>query len=262
MLTILDQFLDWLPEGYVGYRPVLADALHYYWQQLSETQQQSMLAHQSALPRSARLEVRLLTFLLESPILHKLGQVLARHEDLDPELRRFLQRLEVLSTNRSHQEITELVQKAMGSRHQTVLRSIGQPLAEASVAVVVPVVCETPTVPFRDGVLKLRKPGVQERFEQEIPIWEELGDILTESCRSRGLPAMDYRGVVDRVMTLLRGDLDFMQEYRHLRLATKVFAGDRSVRVPEVSDRFLPDALLMERLPGETLNACLSSDST
>ncbi len=85
-----------VPDTYAGYRRPIGGALAAFLRGLSPRRQADLLAEQAALPWSATLSQRLAVLARGCPVLHKLGQVVARDRRIGPELRRYLQELESL----------------------------------------------------------------------------------------------------------------------------------------------------------------------
>ena len=77
-------------------------------------------------------------------------------------------------------------------------------LAEASVAVVIPFTFEDPHVGHPvNGVLKVLKPQIEERLEEELDIWADLADFIDERCMHDGLPPVRCGEVFATVRALL-----------------------------------------------------------
>lgn len=261
MQKLLDQFLDLIPTSYAAYRGVVADALSFYWQALPEHRRAAMLERQRALGRESTAAERLFAFFIESPILHKFGQVLGRDTRLDRSLRSVLQRLEVLPSRRGAEEVRSIVQPVESQCVDHGVSISYTILAEASVAVVVPVTWMNGEGRFPRGVLKILKPNVADRIAEEFAIWKALSGVVTDSCAAAGLPAVDFAEVFERALALIEGDLDFSREYQNLTLAGRIYAPYTGVNVPAVSDICLPEALLMERLVGRHVGDAATIES-
>ena len=83
-----------VPEAYAAYRRPLIAALAFFMDNLSPGRAAAIVRDQLTLPPDAADADRLFALAQHSPTLHKLGQILARNRQLDPQLRRTLQRLE------------------------------------------------------------------------------------------------------------------------------------------------------------------------
>jgi ubiquinone biosynthesis protein len=244
-----------VPDCYAEFRPVVADGLTFFLRHLSPPRLAEALGAQAALPTDAGLPRRLVLFLHACPALHKIGQIVARHRRLDPELRRHLQELESLEPRTPVEELRpvlerELAAAAAGYR----VRLARRPLAEGSVAVVVPLTWSDPAdgagAPCRHGVAKLLKPGVAARLGEDLDILGRLADYVDGRWAAYGLPALPYRELFAEVAELLAHELRLGQEQDHLRQAGRQLAGQSDVLVPRLLP-FCTDALTaMERVHG------------
>jgi ubiquinone biosynthesis protein len=241
-----------VPAEYAAYRPLVKEALQYFLSRLSARRRAALWEAQLKLGPNADLEDRLYAVLRRCPSLHKLGQVLARESTLAPGLRRRLQRLETLRSDVSREHAEALVRDEIGERGDVVLH--GRPLAEASVALIVPFSYRPGEGRKQDkGVFKVLKPGVREALDEDLQIWAELGGILEERCREYGLPAARYRDAVDRMRGLLASEVQLDREQESLSRAARFYADDPAVAVPGLFPFCTPRLTAMEFLPGRKI---------
>jgi ubiquinone biosynthesis protein len=187
-----------VPDCYAAFRPVVADGLTFFLQHLSPPRLAEVFQAQADLPADAALPRRLVVFLHACPALHKIGQVLARNRHLDPELRRHLQELESLEPRTPTEEWRPaLLRELAPAVEPYCIRVAERPLAEASVAVVVPLIWSDPAdgagAPRRDSVAKMLKPGIAQRLDEDLAILGRLADYLEELWEAYGLPPLAYR---------------------------------------------------------------------
>lgn len=179
-----------VPASLALWYPLVADGVAFFLERLPPDQINTILDDQLALPANADAAARLVTLLARCPTLHKLGQVLARNRQIPEEVRRRLQTLEsMLPATPMEQVLARLDQELP---HRPRIEIAQNALAEGSVAVIVPFTYREHDE-TRDGVFKILKPGIEERFGEEIGVWMELGAFLEERGRQRGLPPLDYR---------------------------------------------------------------------
>jgi ubiquinone biosynthesis protein len=244
-----------VPDCYGEFRPVVADGLTFFLQHLSPDRLTEVLQAQAELPADADLPHRLVLFLHACPALHKIGQVLARNRHLDPELRRHLQQLESLEPRTLAEQWrpvleSELAPAAVEHRIQVAER----PLAEGSVAVVVPLTWSDPAEgddrPRQHGVAKLLKPGAAARLDEDLGILGRLAEHLEERSAAYGLPPLPYGEILAEVADLLTHEVDLRQEQDHLRRAGSQFAGQLDVQVPRVLPFCTDKMTAMERIDG------------
>ena len=190
-----------LPPAYARYRRPIVEGLRFFLGRLPARDVAQILGDQAALPQEARAEERLVALAERCPALHKLGQVLARDRRLAPELRRHLQRLESLPATTPVEQIQATLADELGPLEALGLKLEPPPLAEASVAVVVPFVCTRPgrEPPIERGVFKVLKPGIEERLARELGLLQEVGGFLDDRCAAFGIPPLAYREVFDQV---------------------------------------------------------------
>ena len=164
-----------VPQEYVEFRPLVADAVRFFLERLSAQRLTEILTTQSALPVGASAEARLTDLISHCPTLHKLGQVVARDRRLGPSLRQRLQGLESMAPITPVATLAPTIRGEIGADCAGALRIDAQALAEASVAVVIPFTSEAADGdrPVQ-GVLKVLKPGIEERLEEELEIWSAL----------------------------------------------------------------------------------------
>lgn len=258
LLDALD-FDELLPAGYAGYRPLVRDALGFFLERLSKERVAEIIADQLRLAASASTAVRLVHLLRRCPTLHKLGQVIARDPRLAPELRARLQQLESLPGGSVVPEVRETIRRAIGTTPGVAVAP--RAMAEASVAVVIPFTWRrgSGSAP-EQGVLKVLKPGVADRLEDELAIWSSLGSFLDERCGHYGLPALDYQEVIDGVSRRLRHEVQLEHEQAHLVQAARLYDGVADVRIPRLLPFCQADVSAMERIDGSKITEARQTD--
>ena len=88
-------------------------------------------------PLEASVQERLLTLIARMPTLQKLGQIIARNHNLDPEFRHRLQELENSIRDVTHESIVQRVQEELKSQIESYKIKVSpRILAEASVCAV------------------------------------------------------------------------------------------------------------------------------
>lgn len=250
-----------VPEEYAAYRALIVDTLSYFVQALPPHRQRELLCAQQRLPTNTDAEHRLVTLLRGCPTLHKLGQVLARHRALSPELRRRLQELESLAPHTPAPEVHAAVQAELGrDAGGLTLRDV---LAEGSVAVVVPYeeAQATARAGAPAGVLKILRSGIEARLAEDLSAWARLGDFLDERARHYDL-AIDHRDTLKTVSELLTSEIDFEREQRNLAAAAAMLRSDPRVAVPGLLPRCTPRLTSMEYLPGVKVTAVHVGDAS
>ena len=251
-----------VPEAYAAYRPVLVDAFRFFLEGLGRRAGEIMSA-QERLPRSASRVQRLVRVLHQCPTLHKLGQVVARDKRLAPDLRQLLQRLESMQPRTPVQDVRAIIERELPDLGACGVKLGTAALAEASVAVVLPCAWHDGGAgDGRAGVLKVLKPGVQERMEEELTVWSDLGGLLDERSAAYGLPAIDYGETLDRTGELLVNEVRLEHEQAHLAEAAAQYADFDRVHVPAVWPFCTPQVTAMERIDGCKVTSCQGMSET
>jgi len=244
-----------VPDCYAEFRPLVADGLTFFLRHLSPPRLTEVFEAQGDLPLDTDLPRRLVLFLNACPALHKIGQVVARNRHLDPELRRHLQELESLEPHTPMERLRPILARELAPAAEKYRIHVAeQPLAEGSVAVVVPLTWSDPAdganPPRRYGVAKLLKPGILERLDEDLNILGRLATYLEERWAVYGLPPLAYREILAEVAELLLREVKLPQEQQNLRQAASQLAGQSDVQVPCLLP-FCTDALTaMERAYG------------
>jgi ubiquinone biosynthesis protein len=244
-----------VPDCYAEFRPIVADGLTFFLQHLSPSRLAEVFQAQAELPADTALPRRLVLFLHACPALHKIGQVVARNRNLDLELRRHLQELESLDPHTPVEEWGSVLARELAPAKELYRICVDErPLAEASVAVVVPLTWSDPAdgadAPRRHGVAKLLKPGVAERLDEDLHILGRLADYLEERWAVYSLPPLAYREILDEVAELLTHEVQLGQEQANLRRAKHQFAGQSDVLIPRLLPFCTNAMTVMERVYG------------
>ncbi len=243
-----------VPEAYAAYRRPIGAALRYFVENLPASRSIEILVEQMALDPSAEPAERLVALARACPVLHKLGQVLARDRRLDLALRGQLQRLESMEPRVPVDVIRAQIEQDLGPLEPLGLSLEPTALAEASVAVVIPFGYRGGAGdgqgPGR-GVFKVLKPGIEERLGQELALLEDVGAFLDERCTEFGIPPLDYQEVFSQVRERLSHEVRLDLEQRHLTAARAAYAGwEATVEIPRPLPWSSPRITAMERIDG------------
>jgi ubiquinone biosynthesis protein len=240
-----------LPGTYARFTRPIREGLIVFLEGLPPAVQEEILAQQAALPWSARISERLSLLARSCPVLHKLGQVLARDQCLAPELRQYLRGLESLAPSVSETIIQKTLTDELGPLERRGIRLVAPAIAEASVAVVIPFVY-TPSNSGdqQNGVFKVLKPGIEDRLELELELLGFVGVHLDERCVALAIPHLEYEELFEQIRDKLRHEVHLDQEQQHLVQAGRCFADDPQVHIPALIDHCTPRVTAMERITG------------
>ena len=239
-----------IPAEYACFAEPVAAALCCFLEGLPFAEQKAILSDQATLPPTADISQRLGRLARCCPVLHKLGQVLARDQRLAPELRAQLCALESLPASVPLEQIEALLQQELGALDGRGVTLQPPAIAEASVAVVIPYLDHAHAGAKRRGVFKLLKPGIEDRLELELTLLERVGQHLDERCDELGIPALDYEESFQQVRQKLLDEVRLGNEQQHMRQARCFYQDDPSVQIPEVFGHCTPRVTAMEFLEG------------
>ena len=267
-MSLIPDIASLLPEGYASWRPLVRDAFLFFIESLSRTRRAALISGQAALPPNADAATRLVHLMHECPTLHKIGQVLARHRGLDPGLRSRLQLLESFEPRTPWSVIGPIISSDLAPFVGTYSIEIEpRPLAEASVAVVVPFRYRVRSnggevrrvarsgggadaAEVQRGVLKVLKPEIPEKLREELAIVGRLADYLDERRTDYELPLIEYRDTLETVRQLLQNEVLFEHERENLKAAFSRYADDDLIVIPRVLQFGSPRIIAMSRIDG------------
>ncbi len=234
-----------LPDCYATYRSAIRDALINFLERLPVSRQLEIFISQQSMAATSTSFDRFTALLRHCPTLHKLGQIMARNEDLSPELRLQLQTLESLPPSSTLEELSPYIERETKGE----ITPDGPPLAEASVAVVLPF-----TTPSGEkGVIKILKPGIKERLAEELEIWPHIGSFLEERCDYYGIPSIDYRDTLTSLQTILLNETDLAMEQKHLALMKHFYADSPDIVIPSLFPWSTSRFTAMTRIDGRKI---------
>ncbi len=236
-----------LPGEYQRFAAPIKEGLVVFLAGLPAEHQATILAEQATMPTDATVSQRLGLLAMRCPVLHKLGQVVARDQRLAPELRHELRKLESLPPTTPLSAIQETLAQELGPLDRLGVQLADEALAEASVAVVIPFTTGEGAI---DGVFKLLKPGIEERLELELGLLSDVGVHLDDECHRHGIPELNYEEAFDQVREKLAWELRLDQEQAHLRRARAFYANEPKVLIPELLEYCTPRVTAMQRVHG------------
>jgi ubiquinone biosynthesis protein len=239
-----------LPDAYAHFARPIKESLVVFLSGLPESSQSQILAEQAALPLSTTVSVRLGLLARCCPVLHKLGQVLARDRRLAPELRHQLRKLESMPPTVPLEAIQEILSRELGPLEHRGITLLPPAIAEASVAVVIPFSESGDHLPH-GGVFKILKPGIEERLILELDLLGRVGSHLDERCVELRLPPVDYRSAFEQVRDKLCCEVQLDLEQRQLTEARAFYAGEADVQIPRLLDHCTARVTAMERVMGD-----------
>jgi ubiquinone biosynthesis protein len=248
---LLDEtaFAAFLPKANAHFAKPVCDGLAVFLQGLPESHQSAIFSQQATLDPSASLAARLGLLARSSPVLQKIGQILARDQRLSLDLRQHLQQLESLPPTIPWETIQAILDQQLGSLDRLGITLAPPALAEASVAVVVPFRKKVSGVD-QHGVFKILKPGIEEQLNLELALLEQVGSHLDERCEELQIPHLDYQEAFRQVREKLQDEIHLDGEQQKITAARKFYATESRVQIPELFDCCTPRVTAMQRIWG------------
>ena len=225
-----------VPEAYVKWRPPVRDAMMFVVARLSAARLAPKLLEQFELPENTPAETRLLRLIAKVPGLQKLGQVIARNQNLRPALRTALGRLENGIRDVRPAEIQSIITQDLGPRLKAFAVKIAPAiLSEASVSAVVRFTWRDPASRRRErGVFKVLKPHIPEYFAEDMDYLQGLAEYFGDCHHTYGFPEHLIPDTFKKVRRLLQHEVNFKREQKTLREALDLYRNVKGVRVPRL----------------------------
>jgi ubiquinone biosynthesis protein len=187
------------------------------------------------------------------PTFIKLGQLLSTRPDLIPP--EYAHELEHLQ-DQVKAEAPELIQAEVerelhGPLAEIFARFDPAPLAAGSIAQVHRAV----TQEGDDVAVKVRRPGIVQIINAECQILEEMAPILKAALFKDS--TVDPQQIVDELVEAVTKETDLANERQNLLRFRRVFAGDATVHIPRVYEKYCTAAVLtMEYIDGIKPSDC------
>jgi len=165
------------------------------------------------------------------PTFIKIGQILSLRPDLiPPPLLLELQKLQDSVASEPFAAIRGVIEKSLGRPLEEYFSYFdAQPLAGASLSQVHRAVLrENRTV----VAVKVQRPHIRQKIDTDLTILEHIAQQLhghMDAVAPYDLPAL-----VREIKRVLRQEIDFSREARHMQIARNAFADDSSVFIPQV----------------------------
>ena len=225
-----------VPAPYLKWRPPVRDAMTFVIARLSPQRLAPKLVEQVELPPGTTAEGRLLRLIAKVPGLQKLGQVIARNQNLRPALRAALARLENGIRDVRHEEVLSIIQRELGQKFEKFrVRVAPAILSEASVSAVVRFTWRDPLTGKRErGVFKVLKPHIPAYFAEDMDYLQGLAQFFADRHRNYGFPASLLPDTFRKVRRLLRHEVNFRREQKTLLEASSLYRTMPGMCVPRL----------------------------
>ena len=181
------------------------------------------------------------------PTFIKFGQILSTRADLlPPEYQAELAKLQDSAPPVPIAEVRAAIEGELGRPLEALFASFAEtPLAAGSIG-------QAHLATLDDGtevVVKVRRPGIVERVEEDLAILVEIAGVATG--RWEAAAQYDAVGLIEEFAQTLRAELDYVREADNAERFAEMFAGDSSIHVPRVYRELSTSRVLtLERMSG------------
>jgi ubiquinone biosynthesis protein len=235
---VIDQLpaKELVPEKYAHWRPLVQDAMLFWFVHLSTERLAPKLVEQMELPPRTTTGRRLLKLIAKVPGLQKLGQVLARNRSLHPRLRRSLTELENGISDMHVKQVRAIIQEELGPLLEANAVQIKPGIFfEASVSAVMRFTRRNPETGRRErGVFKVMKPYIPVCFAEDMDLLAKLAKYVERKHREYGFAKRVLPETFSDVRNLLQHEVEFWREQATLGEAFRVYGSVLGIRVPRL----------------------------
>ena len=234
-IVLIAGLKDLLPASYAKFRTMVVEGMIFILSELPLTMLAKKIVDQLRLPASATLGRRLYTLLKDIPSLQKLGQVICRNPELDPQFKQSLVDLEDNIKSVTFGQLRPaLVKEIKSLRPDYTVIPEKRILAEASVCAVIPAEIRPSKGRHAfQGVLKVVKPSVRKNMPGELALLDRLVRFLDRHKKAWGLGEFNFKGTLDEVKRLLENEVDLVSEQRNLDVARAYYRTDATLAIPQ-----------------------------
>ncbi|MEZ4525710.1 MAG: AarF/UbiB family protein [Desulfobacterales bacterium] len=244
-----------VPEIYREYRPIVKDGIRFLFSRLSLERIFAITADQLLMKQEVPVTERLIALAKQIPTLHKLGQIIARNRNTDPEFRKWLIQLENGMHGTDIAVITEGIRNEIWNYLVPCnVRIDERILSEASVGTVVGFTWTAPdTGKTSRGVFKVLRPGIREYLTEEFRLLDQLARFFHRNRKN--YPLRDFRFVETfaDIRDALREEINLSGEQTHLRQAQCFYQKNEAVRIPALLPFSTQNMTVMEFMEGDKI---------
>ncbi len=253
LLLHRSRVLDIAPEAARQFVPLIHDSLLFLIDRMSEQRLVERIVAQANLTMDAERGERVLAFITNTPSLQKLAQILARNQQIDPDLRVALQTVENGLKTAQYEEIRERLEVEMSGALQSEyqLEFADHLLAEASVGAVLEVSFTRPGATEReDAACKVLKPYAVAAMKEDLEIIDALLAYLEEESDFYDLGATPLVDIFREIRQALAREVRVEDERDNLRRAREYYLHEPKVLVPELYPFSTENITCMELVHG------------
>ena len=244
-----------LPGTYAHYRSLVHDGIEFFLSRVNRQRVIDLVVHQLTMDADTCCQERLLALAQRFPTLHKLGQFIARHPDIDPAVRQWLIGLENGHYGTSPDELRVQIDTELDSTGQEAEVQVAPSiLAEASVGSVIPFHWQSSqNAVSQPGVFKVLRPGIRRQLDEELVILEKTTAFFHNHRTRYPLKDLRFHEIFDDLREMMVHEIDLTAEQRFLEAAGRFYADMPNIRIPRCLPLSTRCMTAMEFLDGEKL---------
>lgn len=225
-----------IPDVYYPYRALVRDGIRLFLSHISLERLLGVMVRQIQMDQHSAAEERLLELAKQFPTLHKLGQIIARNQNIAPDVKNWLIQLE---------------NGQYGTPPDPLLIHINNrlsPMAEKQTVHVEPVILSEASVgaviPFKwqadsrrdviDGVFKVLKPDIKENLEEELAVFEKIAAYFNMNRQRYSFKNFKFLDIFEDVRKTLKKEINLTAEQSHLNEAAQFFESADDIIIPEL----------------------------
>ncbi len=242
-----------VPTDYAHWTPLVHDALLLFLDRLSEERLIERVVAQANLPRNANRGARALAFIVNTPSLQKLAQILARNQGIDEDFRLALQTVENGLETAQYDAVfaqirSELSEDVWDSYELELDDTL---LAEASVGAVVAATFKDPDTGEKErAACKVLKPYAVAALTEDLAIIDHILLYLEENAEFYDLGATPLVEIFVEIRQALSREVRVEDEQQNLSRARAYYADQPKILVPALYPFSSENVTCMELVRG------------
>ena len=255
--------LEMITPELAKWRPFVHDSLIYFLHQLGPEEVLERFLSQLRISADVDRGSRVLEFAAGTPILQKIGQILAHNPSIPEDLRLSLQQLEnsILTTDAG--TLVSFIRADLGEERIAAYRFQleSQILAEATVGAVI---AGSLTLPgeqrARRIVCKVIKPEAERGLRQELQAFDSLGLYLQENSAFYELGDFPLGDLFNEIGEAFAREILVVEEQRNLARAADYYENNPRILVPEMYEISTPNVTIMDYVEGVKVTEAFPGD--
>ena len=245
------------------WRPFVHDSLIYFLHELGPEEVLKRFLSQLQISGDIDRGGRVLEFAAGTPILQKVGQILARNPLIPKDFRVSLQQLENAILTTDAETLRAMIRADLGedriATYQLELAS--EVLAEASVG---SVIAGSLTLPGEQSarriVCKVIKPEAEKGLRLQLQAFDSLGTYLQENSAFYELGEFPLADLFDEIRDALAKEILVVEEQRNLARAADYYENNPRILVPEIYEISTPNVTVMDFVEGVKVSEAFPGD--